>query len=107
MTPSLAPQSWVWVIVQESESGGNYFGQQDDASGVAFIPAFHQKDDALECLRRVPAGPGLRLEAQAVHYGDLCRDAALNGFLIFMLGPDGRILERISPHPPAGQTPGD
>jgi hypothetical protein len=101
MTSSLEPQSWVWVIVQDSEAGAHYFGQQDEDTGVAFIPAFHQKDDAIECLRRVPAGPGQHLEAQAVHYGELSRDAVLNGFLIFMLGPDGRILEKMPPLPAA------
>jgi hypothetical protein len=99
MTAAPDPNAWVWVIVLESPGGARYFGRQDPAAGLAYIPAFREKDDALACLPRFPAVSGERMEVQAVLFGELCRDAALNGFLIFMLGADGRVLDRITPPP--------
>lgn len=98
MNPPPAPDAWVWVFVLESAAGARYFGQEDPAAGVAFIPAFIEKSDALACLPRLPAAPaGERPEAQAVLFGELCRDAARGGFLVFVLGPDGRVRSRIDP----------
>jgi hypothetical protein len=100
MTDKTAPlglDSWVWVIVQDPDAGACYFGQVDDRSQEAFIPAFYKKEDALQCLGKFASVKGPKREVQAVCFGDLCQDAAANGFLITMLDADGQLLEKITP----------
>jgi hypothetical protein len=40
---------------------------------------------------------GDKYEVQAVLFGELAKDAAKNGFMIFMLDADGKILQKIAP----------
>ncbi len=96
-TQALKADTWIWVIVQNSGGAEHYFGQQDAETGAAFIPAFHQKEDAQLCLGRLVPTRQPTSEVQAVCYGDLARDAAENGFDILMLSADGDILAKIEP----------
>lgn len=104
MKPALKNETWIWVIVQSSDTNAHYMGRHDESSGVSFIPAFFEKDAAQNCLPRIAAEPHSSCEVQAVHFGDLARDAALNGFMIFMLNPDGSILRKIQPTPSQRST---
>jgi hypothetical protein len=97
MTSPPENENWIWVIVQNSGAGAHYLGRHDEAHGVSFIPAFFGKDAAQQCLPRLAAEPHSACEVQAVRFGDLTRDAALNGFMIFMLNPDGSIAHKIPP----------
>jgi hypothetical protein len=99
MKPPLENESWIWVIVENSDASAHYLGRHDESSDVSFIPAFFDKDAAQQCLPRIAAEPHSSCEVQAVHFGDLARDAALNGFMIFMLNPDGSIVRKIQPTP--------
>jgi hypothetical protein len=96
-TPQLKPESWVWVIVQDPDADAQYFGQQDGETGESYIPAFYEKEAAKAGLQHLSARAGKPLEIQAVHLGDLSRDAERNGFLIFMLSPEGRIVAKLPP----------
>jgi len=90
-------ETWVWVFVQNAGTNAQYVGQHDEMGGVSFIPAFFEKDAAQQCLPRIVPAPHPSCEVQAVRFGDLEADAASNGFMIFMLNPDGGIIHKIQP----------
>ena len=97
MTNKPKPDAWIWVIVQNPGSDEQFLGQYDDKKDLSFIPAFYEKDVALQCLGRLITEKGEKYEAQAILFEELAGDAAQHGFLIFMLNADGEILEEISP----------
>jgi len=91
--------TWVWVIVQEPERKAQYAGQFDRETGISYIPVFLQKDDALQCVTRIVPEKNIAREVQAVCFGDLARDAAQNGFAVFVLNTEGRILAKFNDPP--------
>ena len=97
MTKRPKPDEWVWVIVQEPGGNEQFLGQHDDKNNVSFIPAFHEKDIAQQCLIQLITEKGKKYEAQAIPFDELAKDAAQHGFSIFMLNAVGEILEEISP----------
>ena len=90
-------ESWVYVAVENPGGNENFVGLADDQSGIAYIPAFLSKDEAQACFINMPREPGKKYEIQAVIFEDLVRDAAANGFLIFILDKEGKILNKIDP----------
>jgi hypothetical protein len=64
---------------------------------VSFIPAFFEKEYAQQCLIHMATQKGDKYEVQAIHFGELVKDAAKNSFMIFMLDADGKILQTITP----------
>jgi hypothetical protein len=96
MTLELNNDTWVWVIVQEPETKAHYVGQFDQETGISYIPAFLQKDDAQQCLTHIVPDKTMPREVQAVCFGDLAHDAAQNGFTVFILNSKGRILAELN-----------
>ena len=97
MTNELTSDTWIWVVVQNPGANEQFLGQYDEEASVSFIPAFYQKDDAQQCLIQLTTEKGKKYEAQATSFKELAKDAALNGFMIFMLNEDGEILQKIKP----------
>jgi hypothetical protein len=88
---------WVWVVVQDPEGKAQFFGQHHKKENISFIPAFHSKEEAQQCLLDMPRQKGLKYEVQAVLFEELSKDAADGGFMIFMLNENGGVLEKIKP----------
>jgi len=97
MPEQLNADSWIWVVVMDPETDPQYLGQQDEKSGVAYIPAFLSKEDAQQGLLNLSMDRGKKIEIQAVMYDQLNGDAAANGFQVFIVSAQGAILQRISP----------
>jgi hypothetical protein len=97
MQNKLTPDTWIWIVVQNPGADEQFLGQHDRDQDVSFIPAFLDKEDARQCLIHMSTQKGCKYEVQAVLFGELSKDAAKNGFLIFMLNADGEILEKITP----------
>ncbi len=89
--------SWVFVAVENPGGHEKFVGLTDKDSKFSYIPAFLTKDDAKTCFINMPREQGKKYEVQAVMFEDLARDAAANGFLIFILDSEGRILNKIDP----------
>ncbi|VBB47697.1 conserved hypothetical protein [uncultured Desulfatiglans sp.] len=89
-----AVSRWVWVIVQSDGSGEQFLGQVDGDLNISFIPAFPEKDAALMGLGRLAREKGMTYEAQAIRLDDLRARAGQNGFAVFVLDGEGRIVER-------------
>ena len=88
---------WVWVFVQDPGKEERYVGQHYQEDNISFIPAFIDKEDALKCYGRMKLEMDRKYEAQAVHYDDLIREAAIHGFVVFLLNGQGEILDKIIP----------
>ena len=99
MPEQVRDDSWIYVVVMDPEDNPQYLGQQDEEAGVAYIPAFLQKEDAQQAMLNLSLQKGRKYEVQAVMYDQLNSDAAANGFSVFILSSEGAILEK---SPPAG-----
>ncbi len=89
--------SWVYVAVENPGGDEKFVGLADDKSKIAYIPAFLAKDEAQACFLNMPRESGKKYEIQAVIFEDLANDALDNGFLIFILNSEGKILNKIDP----------
>lgn len=94
-TPS--DSAWVYVVVQNPGANEQFFGLHDNVSDVSYIPAFDTKEAAQACLLHMPTQRGTKYEVHAVMFGDLKNDAFNNGFFVFILDEDGKILKKIFP----------
>ena len=97
MTSTNKNPDWIYVVVQAPGENEMFLGQHDDEKDISFIPVFHQKEDALQCLPLMKRDRSLKYEVQAVHREEISEQAAKTGFLLYFLDENGAILERIEP----------
>ena len=90
------PESWIYVIVENPGGAESFLGQVDEETGVQFIPAFLEKDEATMSMGQFKRRKGTKYEVQAVLFEELAKDAADNNFSIFILNDAGEIQEQIS-----------
>ena len=95
MTRTINNDDWVYVLVQDPGGNEQFLGQEEKEAGVAFIPIFKEKEDALMCLPLMARDKKNKYEAQAVIYSDLKAQAAESGFVLYLLDNEGRMLERL------------
>jgi hypothetical protein len=88
---------WLWVVIQNPGENEQFLGQRDEEKDIAFIPAFMERDIALQCLRQLAHEPGQKYEVQAIHYKQLSTQVAESGFLIFILNEEGTVIDKIEP----------
>ena len=97
MIKEIKSDTWIWVIVQNPGANEHFLGQHDEEENMSFIPAFHQKEEAQQCLLQLATDKKKKYEVQAIFFEELSKDAARNDFMIFILDGDGKILEKIKP----------
>ena len=90
-------ETWVYVVVQNPGNAEHIVGQEDAENRLAFIPAFTNKDAALQGMGKIIKDKGHRYEVQAIIFEDLIRHAAMGNFLIFFIDEDGTILKKYGP----------
>jgi hypothetical protein len=88
---------WVWVLVQNPGGNEQILGQHDEDNDVSFIPVFLEKESAQRCYHLLVREKGVKDEYQAIIYEDLAKYAADNGFMVFILGESGEVLDKVSP----------
>ena len=92
----LNPETWIWAIVQNPGNNESFLGQHDKTNDIRFIPAFYDKDTALRCIDMFNKDKSIeKNEPQAILVEDLVNYATENGFLIFILDKNGKILDKI------------
>jgi hypothetical protein len=101
----LKEDTWIWVIVQDPGGNEVFLGQHDEVNDESFIPAFLDKQDALEGLEKLARDREKDYEVQAIRYDLLAGYAEENGFAIFMLNSRGEILN--NPAAKSGAVPHD
>jgi hypothetical protein len=87
--------TWLYVAIQTSGSDEQIVGQTDAQHDISYIPAFLDKETAQQALFQLQLEKKKKIEVQAIIYEDLARHAADNGFLVFVLDEDGKVLERL------------
>lgn len=90
--------TWLYVAIQKTGPQEQIVGQTDTEHDISFIPAFMDKETAQQAMFHLHLEKKKKYEVQAIIYEDLAQHAADNGFLVFVLDEDGKILERL----PAG-----
>lgn len=90
--------TWYYIIIQNPEaSGEQVVGYTDKKTGATFIPAFKTKETAQQCFMIMPKDiMNNHYEAQAMIKEDLMTQARKNGYDVFLMDENGRVLEKIS-----------
>ena len=94
MTNTINDNDWVYVVVQDPGGNEHYLGQQESDTGVAFIPMFKAKEDALMCIPLMARNKKVKYEAQAVIFSDLKQQAVDSDFKLYLLDSEGRELDK-------------
>lgn len=89
---SIDKETWLWVIVQDPGGNEMFLGQHDSKSGVSFVPAFYEKDEAKAGLDLINKDESLKYEVQAIKYGLLEQYCSENGFVVFVCNSYGEVL---------------
>ncbi|MGA6925569.1 MAG: hypothetical protein WBY88_07805 [Desulfosarcina sp.] len=87
--------TWLYVAIQKSGAREQIVGQTDTEHEVSFIPAFLSKESAQQAMFHLHLEKKKKYEVQAIITEDLTRHAVENGFLIFVLDEDGKVIERL------------
>jgi hypothetical protein len=97
MTVTINDHDWVYgvVILGKTPGDDQLAGQTLPEEGVSFIPAFQTKEEALKCYNLLALDPEKKHEVQAILFEDLKARAAENGFMIFVLDGQGKVLDKI------------
>ena len=90
-------EKWIFVVIQNPGADEIVVGMHDQETGIDFIPAFKEKEEAAECFINMPREAGSRYEVQAMIVEDLDTYASKNNFMIFFLDKQGKILDRVKP----------
>ena len=85
---------WVYVVVQDPGGDEQFLGQHDEVQNVSFIPAFMEKEEALQCLNLLAKKADKTYEVQAIAYRELAPRVAAHGFKIFILNGSGDIVHK-------------
>ena len=88
---------WIWVMIQGEGGNEHYVGQHDADTDISFVPGFRSKEEALKSYHLIKKDTGQKYEVQAIRLKELSKDCANNGFMIFILDGDGKILEKMTP----------
>jgi spore cortex formation protein SpoVR/YcgB (stage V sporulation) len=87
--------TWLYVAIQKTGPSEQIVGQTDIEHDISFIPAFLGKEVAQQAMFHLHLDKKKPYEVQAIIYEDLARHAAENGFLVFVLDEDGKVMERL------------
>lgn len=87
---------WVWAVVQDPDGNEQFLGQYNEEQKVSFIPVFPDKEQAERGLSGLAKADNLRYQVQAVRYNEIKEHASKNGFHLYVLEGDGRIIEKVA-----------
>ena len=91
--------TWLYVAILKAGPSEQIVGQTDSEHDISFIPAFLDKESAQQAMFHLHLEKKKKYEVQAMIYEDLARHAAENGFLVFVLNDEGKVLERLPATP--------
>jgi spore cortex formation protein SpoVR/YcgB (stage V sporulation) len=91
--------TWLYVAILKAGPSEQIVGQTDSEHDISFIPAFLNKESAKQAMFHLHLEKKKKYEVQAIIYEDLAHHAAENGFLVFVLDDEGKVLERLPATP--------
>jgi hypothetical protein len=97
MAVNINDEDWVYVVVilDKGPGGDQLLGQSLPEEDVSFIPTFQTKDEALMCWNLLALDGDKKHEVQAILFEDLKARAKENGFMVFVMDGQGKILDKI------------
>ena len=87
--------TWLYVAIQKIGNAEQIVGQTDTEHDVSYIPAFLSKETAQQAMFHLHLEKKGKYELQAIIYEDLAQHAIEDGFLIFVLDEEGKVVERL------------
>lgn len=96
---TIEANTWLYVAIQKTGPSEQFVGQTDSEHDVSYIPAFLSKEAAQQAMFHLHLEKKGKYEVQAIIYEDLVSQVAENGFLIFVLDEDGKVMERLPAAP--------
>jgi len=97
MSDKIKEDTWLWLVAENPGDNEQFLGQLDTENNISFIPAFLEKDAALQGLHLLVRDKKVKFEIQAIQYRDLAPKLAEEGFFLFVLDTEGNVLEKITP----------
>ena len=97
MPEKIKEDTWLWLVVENPGENEQFLGQVDSENNISFIPAFLEKDAALQGLHLLVRDKKVKFEIQAIQCRDLAPKLADEGFFLFVLDAEGNVLEKIPP----------
>ncbi len=94
---AIKDDTWLWLVAENPDNDEQFLGQIDSEMNISFLPAFLEKDTALQGLHLLVRDKKVKFEIQAIQYRDLAPKLAEEGFFLFVLDAEGNVLEKISP----------
>ena len=92
---TIDPTTWLYVVIQKDVTDERIVGQTDTEHDVSYIPAFRGKEVAQQAMLHLHLERKNKYEVQAMIYEDLAAHAVKEGFVIFVLDEEGKVLERL------------
>ncbi len=99
MGENIKKDTWLWLVAENPGENEQFLGQIDSEKDIRFVPAFLERDAALQGLHLLARDKKVKFEIQAIQYRDLAPKLAEEGFFLFVLDPEGNVLEEIAPEP--------
>lgn len=95
MNQAVKQENYLWIIVEKAGGQETFLGL-DNADGRNFIPAAPTREQALMLMVRLPAAPaGTVREVEAINQGLLHKQAQEQGFAVFVVDENGRVLREL------------
>ncbi|MFH1061232.1 MAG: hypothetical protein V1797_21415 [Pseudomonadota bacterium] len=88
-------KDYVWVVVEVRGGQESFLGLADE-TGHSFIPVTEAKEQAYMLLGKLPASTdGAQRQVEAIHLNRIAADAAGQGYLVYLVDENGRVLRRL------------
>ena len=97
MSEKIKEDTWLWLVAENPDKDEQFLGQIDTEKNISFIPAFLERDAALQGLHLLARDKKTKVEIQAIQYQDLAPKLAEEGFFLYVLDTEGNVLEKIKP----------
>ena len=94
MTQTPDPANYYWVIVEYTKPEESILGMEG-ADGRLFIPATRERAQGEVLLEKLPAG-NVERSVEAMHREQLLEHAAKQGYEVFLVDAQGKIIEALS-----------
>ena len=95
MSNTIAPENWIYVLVEVTANSEQIIGRHDTERNIRFIPIFTDRDSAQ--LGAVRLAIENKFEIQAMLFEDLLQYASANHSLIFVMNQQGAIQTKMTP----------
>lgn len=95
MSNNIAPEKWIYVLVEVIANAEQIVGRHDTERNIRFIPIFMSRDTAQ--IGAVRLAIENKFEIQAMLFEDILQYASANQSLIFVMDQQGAILTKMTP----------